>query len=99
MRGYVLVHDKTIDLTVLFATSHVGRRQDTTTRSLRIKNLPPNTQEPLLQQALEKLAPITRVQVLPEADQAIVEFTHAAVRLHVMILCKWTFELTNDLPL
>ena len=49
------------------------------TRSLRIHNLPPGTQEGLLQQVLEKRAQISRVEVLVEKNEAVVEFQNVAV--------------------
>ena len=44
-----------------------GSRQDAAARSLRVKNLPVDIQEPLLQQAFEKLVPVKRVEVLVES--------------------------------
>ncbi len=59
-----------------------GERADTRNRSVRIKNLPPNTesQEGLLQQALEKIAKVKRVEIIGDTCEALVEMINAAVR-------------------
>lgn len=41
--------------------------------------LPPATQEGLLQQTLEKLGPVKRVEVFEDKNEAVVEFQNAAV--------------------
>ena len=63
---------------VLFSvpTSH----QDAAARSLRVKNLPEDTQEPLLQQMFEKLAPVKRVEIFVDSGEAVVELVNPAVR-------------------
>ena len=48
-------------------------------RSIRITDLPPATQEGLLQQMLEKIVPINRVEVLIDKQEAIVELKTPAV--------------------
>jgi len=51
-------------------------------RSVRVKGLPADTQEGLLQQALEKVIEgIKRVEVLQESGDALVELESAAVRM------------------
>ncbi|KAF8916956.1 hypothetical protein CPB85DRAFT_230169 [Mucidula mucida] len=57
-----------------------GERADTRNRSVRIKNLPPNTesQEGLLQQALEKIAKVKRVEIIGDTCEALVEMINAA---------------------
>lgn len=57
----------------------MGRHADTLSRSLRVRGLPPATQEGLLQQTLEKLAPVKRVEVFEDKKEAVVEFQSAAV--------------------
>ena len=47
---------------------------------LRVRGLPKDTQEPLLQQAFEKLVPVKRVEVLVGSGEAIVELVNLAVR-------------------
>jgi squamous cell carcinoma antigen recognized by T-cells 3 len=49
------------------------------TRSIRITNLPPATQEGLLQQMLEKIVPVSRVEVFIDKQEAIVELKTPAV--------------------
>jgi len=47
-------------------------------RALRIKNLPDGVQEGLLQQAVEKLAPVKRLEVFLDKNEAVVVFENAA---------------------
>lgn len=58
----------------------LGQHAETESRSVRLRNLPDSVQEGLLQQFLEKLAPIKRVEVFLPIHQAVVEFENAAVR-------------------
>jgi hypothetical protein len=53
---------------------------DVQSRSVRVGNLPPGTQEGLLQQTFEKLASVKRVEVFADLHEAIVEVETAAVR-------------------
>ncbi|OBZ68772.1 hypothetical protein A0H81_11060 [Grifola frondosa] len=55
-----------------------GYRAEVRNRSVRIRNLPPGTQEGLLQQALEKHAAIKRVEVFTDKNEAEVELENAA---------------------
>ena len=57
-----------------------GSRHDAAARSLRVKNLPEDTQEPLLQQAFEKLVPVNKVEVFADSGEAVVELVNLAVR-------------------
>lgn len=57
-----------------------GHRANVRNRSLRIRNLPPGTQEGLLHQTLEKSASVKRVEVFADKDEALVELENAAVR-------------------
>src|SRR5579872_4408159 len=57
----------------------LGRLEDALTRSVRIKNLPPGTQEGLLQQVLEQLANVKRVEVFQEINEATVELENISV--------------------
>ena len=63
---------------VLFSVP--GSHQDTAARSLRVKNLPEDTQEPLLQQVFEKLVPVKRVEVFVDSGEAVIELVNSAVR-------------------
>lgn len=60
--------------------SGLGRRADVRSRSVRIHNLPQNTetQEGLLQQTIEKIVPVVRVEVLGDTREAVVELATAA---------------------
>lgn len=51
----------------------LSRVAEARSRSIRITDLPPATQEGLLQQMLEKIVPINRVEVLIDKQEAIVE--------------------------
>ena len=57
-----------------------GSHHDAAGRSLRVKNLPEDTQEPLLQQAFEKLVPVKKVEVFTDSGEALVELVNSAVR-------------------
>lgn len=50
-------------------------------RSVRVRNLPAGTQEALLQQALDKIALVKRVEVFVEQREAVVELENVAVCL------------------
>lgn len=58
----------------------LGRFEDVLSRSVRIKNLPPGTQEGLLQQVLEQHAGVKRVEVFEETNEATVELENVSVR-------------------
>jgi hypothetical protein len=48
-------------------------------RSVRIRGLPPRTQEGLLQQSLDKIASVKRVEIFEDKREAVVELESAAV--------------------
>ena len=48
-------------------------------RSVRIRNLPPGTQEGLLQQVLEKVVRVKRVEVFLDKNEAVAEMENTAV--------------------
>ncbi|KAF5382630.1 hypothetical protein D9615_003010 [Tricholomella constricta] len=60
------------------ADSGLSKAADTRTRSVRIRNLPAATQEGLLQQTLEKIAAVKRVEVFVDQQEAVVELENAA---------------------
>ena len=60
--------------------SGLGRLEDILSRSVRIKNLPPGTQEGLLQQVLEQYAVVKRAEVYEEIREATVELENISVR-------------------
>lgn len=55
-----------------------GKKADARSRSLRIRDLPDGTQEGLLQQTIEKFAPVNRVEVFVDKHEAVVEFQSQA---------------------
>ncbi|KAF7301263.1 ATP-dependent DNA helicase PIF1 [Mycena indigotica] len=56
----------------------LGKKADTRSRSVRVRNLPAGTQEGLLQQVLEKIAQVKRVEVFADTNEAVVELGNAA---------------------
>ena len=61
--------------------SAAGARQaaDRRLRTVRLHKLPEGTQEGLLQQALEKIAPVQRVEIFAKAGEAVAELSSQAV--------------------
>jgi hypothetical protein len=59
----------------------LGLQAETRSRSIRIRNLPPATQEGLLQQTLEKHVLVKRVEVIQDLNEAVVELENPAVSL------------------
>ncbi|KAI0700046.1 RNA-binding protein Prp24 [Cerioporus squamosus] len=55
-----------------------GYRAEVRNRSVRLRNIPPGTQEGLLQQELEKHARVKRVEVFADIGEADVELENAA---------------------
>ncbi|KDQ16839.1 hypothetical protein BOTBODRAFT_129777 [Botryobasidium botryosum FD-172 SS1] len=55
-----------------------GRKNELLSRSVRLRNLPPGTQEGLLQQTLEKLAAVKMVEVFQSSGEAVVELENVA---------------------
>ncbi|KAF8463228.1 hypothetical protein DFH94DRAFT_786990 [Russula ochroleuca] len=64
----------------------LGRKADARNRSLRIRDLPDDTAEGLLQQAVEKLAPVNRLEVFLDKREAVVEFQSAAEAARLLLL-------------
>ena len=58
-----------------------GHREEVRNRSVRVRNLPPGTQEGLLQQVLEKHAQVKRVEVFQDSNEAEVELESPAASL------------------
>lgn len=63
-----------------------GKKADARSRSLRIRDLPDGTEEGLLQQAVEKLAPVNRLEVFTDKHEAVVEFQLAADAARLLLL-------------
>ncbi|KAF5315056.1 hypothetical protein D9619_007334 [Psilocybe cf. subviscida] len=82
----------------------LSRVAEARNRSVRIKNLPPATQEGLLQQALEKVAPVKRVEVFIDKLEAVVELENPAdagrllLRTEPITFGGNTLELSEDVP-
>ncbi|TFY58334.1 hypothetical protein EVJ58_g6483 [Rhodofomes roseus] len=79
-------------------------RAEIRNRTVRVRNLPANTQDGLLQQALEKLAPVKRVEVFADKAEAEVQFENAAdvgkllLRTEPVVFNGNTLELVADVP-
>ncbi|KAH9980057.1 hypothetical protein BGW80DRAFT_1454599 [Lactifluus volemus] len=63
-----------------------GRKADARSRSLRIRGLPDDTQEGLLQQTVEKMAPVSRLEVFLDKHEAVVEFQSVADAARLLLL-------------
>jgi len=63
-----------------------GKKADARNRSLCIRDLPDGTEEGLLQQAVEKLALVNRLEVFTDKHEAIVEFQLAADAARLLLL-------------
>lgn len=61
------------------STSGLPPREDLLARSVRLKGLPPRTQEGLLQQELSKLVRVEKVEVFERIGEGTVELGSAAV--------------------
>lgn len=69
-----------------------GKKADTRNRSLRIRDLPDGTAEGLLQQAVEKLAPVNRLEVFLDKHEAVVEFQSAADAARLLLIPDLEFN-------
>ncbi|PPR05354.1 hypothetical protein CVT24_007968 [Panaeolus cyanescens] len=84
----------------------MSRAAETRTRSVYIKNLPPGTNDGLLQQALEKekIVPIKRVEVFLDRQEAVVELENPAdagkllLRSDTITLQDHTLKILEDIP-
>lgn len=61
------------------AETGLTRTAEIRQRSVRIRGLPANSQEGLLQQILEKIAPVKRLEIFEEKREAVAELENAAV--------------------
>ena len=61
--------------------SGLSRDADTKNRSVRIRGLSSSAQEGLLQQVIEKVVRVKRLEVFQDLGEAIVELENAAVSL------------------
>ncbi|KAF8798785.1 hypothetical protein BYT27DRAFT_7202479 [Phlegmacium glaucopus] len=82
----------------------LSRVAEARSRSIRITNLPSATQEGLLQQMLEKIVPVSRVEVFIDKQEAIVELKTPAdagrllLRTEPIIFGGSTLRLGEDIP-
>ncbi|KAF9468618.1 hypothetical protein BDZ94DRAFT_1279703 [Collybia nuda] len=80
----------------------LSRLADVRNRSVRIRNLPVAAQEGLLQQTLEKIALVKRVEVFVEICEAVVELESAAevgkllLRTEPIVFCSNTLQISED---
>lgn len=80
----------------------LSRVAEIRSRSVRVRNLPPATQEGLLQQVLEKIAPVKRVEVFVDKQEAVVELENPAeagkllLRTEAVVFDGHTLELTEE---
>ncbi|KAH6912804.1 RNA-binding protein Prp24 [Coprinopsis sp. MPI-PUGE-AT-0042] len=80
----------------------LARSAEVRRRSVRVKNLPPNTQEGLLQQAFEKIAAVKRVEVFADKNEAVVELETTAeagkllLRTEPIVFGDKTLQLSED---
>ena len=63
-------------------------KSETKSRSVRLKGLPEGTQEGLLQQILEKIVPVKRLEVFEGKREALVELTSVAVSDMIFMLME-----------
>ncbi|KAJ7505514.1 hypothetical protein B0H11DRAFT_2220941 [Mycena galericulata] len=82
--------------------SGLGQKADVRTRSVRVRNLPAGTQEGLLQQAIEKIAKVKRVEVFVDLKEAVIELENAAetgkllLRTDPVVFNGNTLKLTEE---
>ncbi|KAF9220989.1 hypothetical protein BS17DRAFT_786300 [Gyrodon lividus] len=80
----------------------LGRRAEARNRSIRIRNLPTDTQEGLLQQVLEKYAVVKRAEFFAATCEAIVELENAAeagkllLRMEPIVFNGVNLELSEE---
>ncbi|KAK7048174.1 ATP-dependent DNA helicase PIF1 [Favolaschia claudopus] len=79
--------------------SGLGRKDDARSRSVRVRNLPDGTQEGLLQQAMEKIAKVKRVEVFADVKEAVVELENAAEASKLLLQTKPVVFNGNTLKL
>ncbi|KAF8208710.1 hypothetical protein K438DRAFT_1812755 [Mycena galopus ATCC 62051] len=82
--------------------SGLGKKADVRSRSVRVRNLPVGTQEGLLQQAMEKIAKVKRVEVFVDLNEAVMELENAAeaskllLRTEPIIFSGNTLKLSEE---
>lgn len=58
------------------------RKADADSKNLRVRGIPPGTEEPIVQQAFERFAKVRRVLMEEGSSEATIEFEDDAVRPH-----------------
>jgi len=81
----------------LASETGLSRQAETRSRSVRIRNLPPASQEGLLQQVIEKHALVRRVEVFQDLNEATIELENAAEAGKLLLQTEPI--LFNDSPL
>jgi hypothetical protein len=71
-------HSDTLCRTTASGIRHVAEKR---ARAVRLLNIPADAQEGLLQQALEKIVPVRRVELFAHNGTAVVELEKEAVSL------------------
>ncbi|KAL5501649.1 PRP24 [Sanghuangporus vaninii] len=85
-------------------SSGLGRRDDVLSRSVRIKGLPPDTQEGLLQQTIEKVVPVKRLEIFKDVQEATAELENVADTGKLLLMKNplqfggLNLEITEELP-
>lgn len=74
-----MIGESALEITIAHAQRDPGRAADKRSRSVKLLNLPEDAQEGLLQQALEKLVPVKRLEVFGKDREAVVELEAQAV--------------------
>ncbi|KAL5482584.1 PRP24 [Sanghuangporus weigelae] len=85
-------------------SSGLGRRDDVLSRSVRIKSLPPDAQEGLLQQTIEKVVLVKRLEIFQDVREATAELESAADAGKLLLMKSplqfggSNLEITEELP-
>ncbi|KAF7346103.1 ATP-dependent DNA helicase PIF1 [Mycena sanguinolenta] len=76
-----------------------AKKADARNRSVRVRNLPVGTQEGLLQQAMEKIAKVKRVEVFADLNEAVIELENAAEASKLLLRTEPVIFNDNTLKL
>jgi len=87
------------DFSRTIAETGLTRTAEIRQRSVRIRGLPPQAQEGLLQQFLDKLTSIKRVEIFEDKHEAVVELENTAVNLNSEFSarrCSWSWHRRQE---
>lgn len=88
--GHLAPHSAgALDLTKRLHCHRAGqieKRPEVENLGVRVRGLAPETQEAIIQQEFEKIAPVRRVNYLAGTTEAVVLFENAAVRILLVFL-------------